>query len=247
VKSTLFKFLKKFGWLNGLSVYAKFKIKKMDDIRLRGIHHPLSLRPNTSDKPTFHQVFLDDEYDLAFPKETRVIIDGGANIGLFSVFMKNKFPEALVICVEPDSENFQLTKKNLSGYSDTHFENCGLWHTDADLYVYDKYKTGKWGLVVEEATDNTNVRGVSIDYLTKKYAIKKIDVLKIDIETSERMLFSKNYESWLSQTKMIIIELHDWIEEGCSKPFFEAINRSIHRYEFTIQGENVIITNLDLK
>lgn len=45
---------------------------------------------------------------------------------------------------------------------------------------------------------------------------------------------------------MIVIEFHDWIEKGCSKPFFEAINKTFHNYSFVIIGENAIIVNEDI-
>ena len=45
---------------------------------------------------------------------------------------------------------------------------------------------------------------------------------------------------------MIIIELHDWMEEGCAKPFFEAINKSITNYKYLVHGQNTIIINNDI-
>jgi hypothetical protein len=36
------------------------------------------------------------------------------------------------------------------------------------------------------------------------------------------------------------------MEEGCSKAFFEAINKSFSKYEFSIIGDNIIIENKDL-
>ena len=45
--------------------------------------------------------------------------------------------------------------------------------------------------------------------------------------------------------KVIIIELHDRMEEGCAKAFFSAINKCYTKYSYSTLGENVIITNLD--
>jgi hypothetical protein len=76
--------------------------------------------------------------------------------------------------------------------------------------------------------------------LIKKYGIEQIDICKIDIETSEKYLFADDYEIWLAKVKMLIIELHDWMEKGCSKPVFEAVNKSFAEYEFALMGESVI-------
>ena len=76
--------------------------------------------------------------------------------------------------------------------------------------------------------------------------LEQIDLLKLDIETAERELFSKNYQAWLPKTKAIVIELHDWITPGCSKPFFKAINECFDTYSYSSRGENTIIVNQDL-
>ncbi|HVX27045.1 MAG TPA: FkbM family methyltransferase [Parafilimonas sp.] len=210
------------------------------------MRHSFSLRKNTSDIPTFYKVFFYNEYDIDVFKKPKVIVDGGSNIGLFAIKMKNEYPDSKVICIEPDLENFNLTKKNLSSYNNVFVENCGLWNKDAKLKVYDKFNLGKWGMVVEEVSNEGDVSAICLKSLLQKYSIDYIDVLKLDIETSEKILFSKNYEEWLPRVKTIIIELHDWVEEGCAKPFFEAINKSFKKYSYLVKGENTIIANNDL-
>jgi FkbM family methyltransferase len=177
----------------------------------------------------------------------QIIIDGGANIGLFTIWMKKKYPTAKIICIEPDVENFELLQKNVATYHDVSCECCALWDTEGGkLKSYDKYNTGKWGLVVEEDLTHGNVCAISINTLIENYAIKQIDVLKLDIEKSEKQLFSSNYEMWLPKVKLIVIELHDWLEIGCSKSFFEAINKSFSNYKLSFRGENVVVLNMDL-
>ena len=240
------RFISKFGFWSGIKLYFKFITGKVEHVKLPHLRHSFSLRKNTSDIPTFYKVFFYNEYDLSFVKKPKVIIDGGSNVGLFAIKMKNEFPDSKIICIEPDVENFRLAKKNLSSYNNVFVENCGLWNKDAKLKVYDKFNLGKWGMVVEEVSNDCDVEAVCLKSLLKKYSIDYIDVLKLDIETSEKILFSKNYEEWLPKVKTIIIELHDWVEEGCSKPFFEAINKSFNKYSYFIKGENTIIANNDL-
>ena len=38
-------------------------------------------------------------------------------------------------------------KKNLAGYKDVYFENCGIWNKDTKLKVYDKYKDSGFEVV----------------------------------------------------------------------------------------------------
>lgn len=240
---TYLKLLQHIGFWSGTRIFIQLQFNFIQRLVIPNIEHPVFLRKGTSDVLAFHQVFLYKEYNIEFKEKPRVIIDGGANIGLFTVLMKNRFPEAKVICIEPDKENFQQLQKNVSAYENVFCENSGIWHKEAKLKVWDKFEIGKWAMVVEENEYNWNVGATSIDGLMKKHQIDVIDVLKLDIESSEKELFSENYSQWLSKTKMIIIELHDLMKEGCARQFFQTINKTFQDYEFSIKGENVVVVN----
>ncbi len=240
---TLYRFLKQFGIWNGLYLYLKFTLGSVEKISLPHIKYPIKLRANTSDIPVFNEVFLQGGYNIEYNKNPKVVIDGGANIGLFSIKLKNDFPDAQIICVEPDPDNFQTLKKNLSSYPNTFFENSGIWNKSTKLKVYDKHNMGKWAMIVEEDLENGNIDAVSIGSLFEKYDIQKLDILKLDVEGSEKQIFSDNYQEWLPKVKMILIELHDGMELGCSKSFFTAINNAFEKYSFNHLGENIIIIN----
>jgi FkbM family methyltransferase len=231
------------GFARGLLLFARFKLGRVTGLRLAGIRHPFSLRAGTSDIPTFGQVFFAKEYDLDLPKAPQIIIDGGANIGLFALLMKNRYPEAKIICIEPDPENFSLLQKNTAPYPGISCENCGLWNRDTILKVYDKYDAGKWGMIVEEDPLRGNIPALAMSTLLKKHGIQRIDLLKLDIETSEKQLFASHYADWLPKVDTLVIELHDWMEPGCSRPFFQAINECFADYTLAIKGENIIIEN----
>ena len=237
------KYRRQFGLTKGIEIYLKLKLGIVKALKVPGIQFPIQLRPGTSDARTFYQIFVKKEYDIDFKLTPKIIIDGGSNVGLFAIFMKNRYPDAKIICIEPDPENFDLLTTNVSKYTDIHCVNAGLWNKDALLKVYDKYNSGKWGIVVEEDEKEGTVQAISMDSLYKTYSLDAVDVLKIDIETSERQLFSNNFENWLPKNKVVIIELHDWIDEGCSEPFFKAINHSFSSYHYATNGENVIISN----
>ncbi|MEO7210138.1 MAG: FkbM family methyltransferase [Chitinophagaceae bacterium] len=236
----------KFGLWNGFIIYFKLKFNQLNKIHVPGILYPISLRKNTSDKAVFDQVFLQDAYALEISFAPKIIIDAGANIGLFSVLMKNKFPNATIIAIEPDMENMELLKKNCVSYAGLKPVLAGLWSEDCKLKLIDEQERGKSGIMVIRGNESDSIKGISLDSILSTFNIEKIDLLKIDIECSEKELFSTNYENWLPKTKMIIIELHDWIGPGCGEVFFKAIQKSMPNYRYTICGENTIIENLDL-
>lgn len=239
----LLYFLKRLGIRRGFPTFLKFFTGHVERIKLPYIQYPFSIRANTSDIPSFFHVFFEKQYLFKLPEKPEIIVDCGSNIGLFAIQMKNMYPDSKIICIEPDCSNFCMLQKNLKPYNNIFLENKGLWNENTKLRTYDKYKTGKWGIVVEEDNDKGKIKGITMDSIMKKYAINHIDLLKIDIETSEKTVFASNYETWLPKVKTIIIELHDHKEPGCARAFFEAINNCFINYTYAVKGENTIIRN----
>jgi len=239
-------FIMSFGYLRWLPLYIKFKFKAFQKFQPPGIQHPFILRKDSTDRAIFYELFVDRNMgylkDIGQPK---YIIDGGANIGLSAIIYKNLFPDSTIICVEPDSINIETLKKNIAPYNNMYIEQAGIWNTDARLRIYDKYGFGQSGLVVEEDENNGTIQGTTISSIIKKYNLPTVDLLKLDIETSEKYLFEKNYQDWLPQVKSILIELHDRFLPGCGRAFFHAIDSTYPQYHFDQFDYYTLIVNLN--
>jgi len=236
----------KFGTINGCKIYLKCTYGNPTNLKVKGIKYPLHLRKQTSDIQTFYQIFLDKEYDFKTKYEPKDIVDAGANIGLFAILMKNRFPNTNIICVEPDPENFKILESNTSRYSGIKCVNGGIWNKSTSLRVFDKFDSGKWGLVVEEDQVNGNIKAITIDDIMNNHNLSKIDLLKVDIETSEKILFSSNYENWLHKTTTLVVEPHDWIEDGCTQPVINAVSNCFDKYNLVISGETIVFSRHSL-
>ncbi|MCE3227630.1 MAG: hypothetical protein K0S32_2181 [Bacteroidetes bacterium] len=238
----ILKYIHRFGFVKGCAAYMKnYTFTGSDStISLRNYIGPVHLRKNSSDIQTFDQVLVSAEYDYVLNFRPQFIIDCGANIGLATLHFKTKFPEALVVAVEPESTNFEMLKKNTAAYKNTECIKAGIWTKNAILKAEDVRNFGNWGFVCKEVDkeDETTIRAVCIDEIMKRYGKDEIDLLKIDIEGTELELFSTGYEAWLPKTKVIMIELHDAYRKGCSKSFFNAVLK----YDFSVfhRGENIV-------
>ena len=243
---TLIKYSKKFGLITGIQLYYKFKTNNTDNILLKNINYPFSLRSGTSDIPTFHQIFTNREYDFDLGFNPKIIIDAGANIGLSAIFYANKYPASKIISIEPEQSNYNLLKKNTQNYDNIITLNNALSNlSNQDLAVVDN-GYGKWGFMTEPQVNGTDseipsVKSISINEIMNKYDFEIIDIVKIDIEGYEKEVFEKNSENWLPNTRCLIIELHDRMKKGCSKSFFSAISK--HKFSFSHRGENLIFIN----
>ncbi len=78
------------------------------------------------------------EYDIEFPFIPQTIIDGGGNIGLFSVLMANRYPKARIFAIEPDPGNFSQLQKNTANYPTVTPINAGIWNKTCFLKVVDE-------------------------------------------------------------------------------------------------------------
>jgi len=211
------------------------------EIYLTPIKRKVILRRGTSDLFCLQNVFLDQEYTTPFQVDPRVIVDGGANIGMTTLFFSQKYPRAKIVAIEPESSNFEILKKNCSGLSNVVLIHAALWPTDQDLVIQDP-TLEKWAFSVDVKKNGSGselVRAVTVPALLRQLGIEYIDILKLDIEGAERELFKEGTESWLGSVGQIIIELHDRIVSGCASAFYSKIAR--YPFNQATRADNVFI------
>lgn len=225
--------------------YCYKKNKKMKDglieVNLKKNKYPILIRTNSSDICLIFSICFAGEYNLEYPlKKTDklCIIDAGANIGLFSIEMANKFPESFIVAIEPDLDNFKLLEKNTKKYPNIICINKGLWSEKCWLKVHSELPS--YGITVEKAEEKeADIEAIDVDYLIEKYHLSAIDIMKMDIEGSEYQIFTDDNISWISRVKMFIIESHDYLFPGCRKQIDKVLTAD---YNFRIfeHGEDTI-------
>ena len=91
----------------------------------------LHFRRQTSDESAIQQVLVQAQYDLRrLRREPELsgyldrqrskgrrplVVDAGANIGAASLYFAHRWPDALIVSVEPDASNYELLCKNIEG------------------------------------------------------------------------------------------------------------------------------------
>ena len=211
------------------------------------LQHPFSLRKgNLFDFYTYEEVILKKSYDLSLRVPPKTILDGGGNIGLTAAFFATKYPGAAVATLEPEGDNFELLKKNTSAYKNIYPIRAGVWPRTAQLVVKDT-GLGNNGFTVEE-TDVASPQAVpalSIAAVMRQMNWSSIDLLKLDVEGSEKDIFASGHEDWLPYVKTAVVEIHDRMKKGCSRAVFSTLLR--YNFSFEVAGENVVFTNEEPK
>jgi FkbM family methyltransferase len=164
-------------------------------------------------------------------------VDAGAHIGCASVWLGSRYPNAKIIAIEPDRENFELLEHNIDRYPNITAIHGALWGRHGNLALMDPGH-GSWGYRVKEDVDSDEmIPAVTIDDILMKFDLCGIDVLKVDIEGAEVEVF-RSSETWIDRVDAIIIELDDRHTPGCSIALFRATE------DFDIEmrrGENLAL------
>lgn len=189
------------------------------------------LRKVSSDYDVFKQVYLNNEYQPVIDClidnkiELHNIIDAGSNIGLTTAKLLEYFPNANIICIEPDPNNFVQLTKNLNKYLNVKFLPAALWGTNELLSLDFHFRDRRdWSRTVTEYSSSSKipVKGITINTILDEFSLETVDLLKMDIEGGEANIFSnKNNLSFLNKVKVIAIEIHD--ELNCRQKIYEIL------------------------
>jgi FkbM family methyltransferase len=237
-----------FGYTRGASLLLTSRRASKSgqrlEVMLPGTDIPLTLRLGTSDISVFKEIFIDLEYGWQFNTSPSVIVDVGGYIGLSAAFFAHAYPEAMIIAIEPDARNYELLMLNTSRFPNVHAVRAAVWKESGTISLTDP-GFGAWGLQVSESYDPVAggelIRAVTIDEIRQEFGLDRIQVLKVDVEGSEKEIFS-TADSWISSVDAICIELHDRFKIGCSRSFFMAVQDfpiELHR------NEDVLVARAD--
>lgn len=191
--------------------------RKILSIRTPNLNQKVLIRNIPNDIRLFSQIFIDREYDIKIENEVDKIIDCGANIGLASLFFLSKFPNAKIIAIEPEENNFEMLKRNLSNFENVTCLKKGIWNKTANLEITN-FTSGEAGFVVNEFENSSanTIQGISIADLMSEFKLDTIDILKIDIEGSEEQVFLE-VPGWINDVKLIFCEIHEIMKPGLTQ------------------------------
>jgi FkbM family methyltransferase len=233
------KFSKLFRFRDGLALMLRGKSGGVISIFSKELQQHITLRLGTSDLEVILKVLAMHEYAVRFPTNPKLIIDAGANIGISALYFARKFPNAKIYAIEPEDGNFELLKQNCKDRRNIRLQKAALWSCPTRVVLRNE-DAANWCFSVKPAEgDEGKIDTVTIPQILGDSGLQKIDILKIDIEGSEKALFSNDYNTWLSCVRLLIIELHDRYLPGCSKAFYSALCSRPFAQE--LSGENVVI------
>jgi FkbM family methyltransferase len=217
-------------------------------IRPKAVKYPLTARlGQSSDMNVYVQIFDEDEYAcLRDLKNVKTVMDLGANVGFSSAYFLNCFPDSKLLAVEADGRNFEICRENLAPYGDRAKVIHGAAWYRQELLSLSRGTFGdgrEWAtqVVARSKGSEDDIQGWDVPSLMQLAGFSEIDLLKIDIEGSEKYLFG-GADFWLQSVHNICIELHG---PDCERAFQKAL--SGYDYELSHSGELTICRNIRKK
>ena len=223
---------------------------RLATVQVPGFPRPLLIRRGGTDAHVFADIYVWQEYGYEFGGHPEVIVDAGAYTGLSTAFFAHRFPDAKIIAIEPGRESFDLLVQNTAAFPNVQPLRAALWTESGTVSLSDP-GDGAWGMRVTESTGSAPgptggsgpaagadpVRAVTVTDVMREFGLGTIDLLKVDIEGSEKELFAAPGD-WIEHVDAICMELHDRFKPGCTRTFFGAVE------DFAIElrrGEDVLV------
>jgi FkbM family methyltransferase len=167
------------------------------------------LRSNTVDSHEAVTILSGQEYPFRLLQpalgQGALVLDIGAHLGSFSLYLKAKRPDLKIYCFEPAEDNFQLLSENVSLNSLSGFK------------LFPIAIAGKAGTVfLNTASLDSNAYALSqtgqpvpsldLDSLIEQEKISRIDLIKMDCEGAEYDILA-NFKK-INLVKALMLEYH---------------------------------------
>jgi FkbM family methyltransferase len=124
-----------------------------------------------------------------------------------------RHPGARIFGVELDARNVQVALQNIKGLGMSIF-HAAVFHKDGQIEYNSTSSFNAFKIATGETSSSTQIKvqALSVGTILRKFDIRHVDYLKIDIEGAEKDIFLLGDLSWMDDVDQINIELHGTLE-----------------------------------
>ncbi len=186
------------------------------------------------------EIWIERIYTEGFyrPQAGDVIVDAGANIGLFAIYLARQNARCKVVALEPFAENFRYLEANAAAAT-TGNVAC------LQVALGAQFGRGQMESVGTRSLDHVlratagNGDGVPVIPLSGLFELagaKEINFLKVDIEGSEHAVFAAATAETIARFQRIAMEYHDQLAPGTLTLLREKLTPS---HELTVRPSHM--------
>jgi len=156
---------------------------------------------------SWDEIFTREIYRFPHPTGVVKILDGGANLGLASLFFLTAYPKAFITSIEPDPECFSLLQRNLAWASPSTIllKNCALaGQRSRRRFFSHAGDAGRLDVPLASASTGVEVDCLPLD----DFLSEPIDFVKLDLEGAETEVLTSSRQ--LDKIHHLFIEHHSF-------------------------------------
>jgi FkbM family methyltransferase len=165
------------------------------------------------------------------PKPGDVVVDAGAHVGLFSLWLLQHEPTCRIVAFEPSPENYACLKQNLSAAMPAsnftlYQKAVGGEHGKVRMMEITTNRSFDARVTKAEEDDATAVDVVTLADIFDMAKTQRIALLKMDAEGGEHGAFKTADESLFSRIDHIAMEYHDNIIPGTVEMISKRLSKT---------------------
>jgi len=201
---------------------------------------PLPFYARYRDWVALEEIALEQEYgfvtSLLYEKKHPRVVDLGANIGLFSLFVLDRFPSAVVHSVEASRETYEILRRNSTINGGLAWEVLwgAMWSRDGEI-SFNEDQQGSTGHHIDlsaTARRRSNVPALSLSTLLRERVKSDVDLLKVDIEGAEEAVLCED-PALLRSVGAVTAEIHP---DRCNERRVLDVLQDAYEYVYAVQG-----------
>lgn len=189
--------------------------------------------PNDDAIFSFREMFIGKPYTASGfykPAADQTVIDIGANIGWFALFLQSRAKGIAIHCFEPARPALECLRANIEANGFSEFISMHPYavagrNGRAALARHPHSVERRLLNECESAEDADVVETVTFERALEMTGAESIDLLKIDVEGAEvEIVAGSDIGSWIS-VKRIALEYHEYLRPGCRETLISALKQ----------------------
>jgi len=191
------------------------------------------------DKFTLEEILIKHEYNflpqLITDSNKYVILDLGANIGLFSLYTFSQIMNCRIYAFEPSNSTYNILVKNSKINPQLEWEvyNYAIWSKNGTVNIHNNtFSTAS--RIAFPGEDYEIVPSINLSNIIETIIQKPVDIMKMDIEGAEEDVLCGN-EEILNSIKCSVIEIHP---NRCNQYRVLSTLNSKYKYIYRIAKRN---------
>lgn len=172
-----------------------------------------------------NQIIGCNQYHVELIRKNGIVIDAGANMGVFSVFAAATHPNATIYAFEPASATFEILKENTKYYSNIKVFNSGLG---------EKVKIASLVITNNSGQNYIGNKGVPVNIETIDGLNLPVSFIKMDTEGYEANILKGAMETIKKYKPVIVMSAYHKINDETKLP---ALLNSIAAYNCELRHD----------